>query len=98
MYVTAIAYETSLYRTLPGPRTSSARSRSSRSDSPRIDAERYPTLAALGPTMTLGDGDERFELGMDVLINGLLATQTEGRLTATPFGDGAAGASRRDAR
>ena len=40
-------------------------------------------MAALGPAMTRGDGRERFELGLDVIINGLLATPTEGRLTAT---------------
>ena len=45
-------------------------------------------MAALGPAMTRGDGLERFELGLDVLINGLLATPTEGRLTATPVAPG----------
>ena len=35
--------------------------------------------------MTRGDGDERFELGMDVIINGLLATPTEGRLSSGPW-------------
>ena len=29
----------------------------------------------------MGDGEERFSLGLDVIINGLLATPTEGRLT-----------------
>jgi hypothetical protein len=37
--------------------------------------------------MTRGDGEERFALGLDVLINGLLATPTEGRLTRTPWAD-----------
>ena len=30
--------------------------------------------------MTMGDGEERFSLGLDVIVNGLLATPTEGRL------------------
>ena len=47
-------------------------------------------MAALGPAMTRGDGDERFDLGLDVLINGLLATPTEGRLTAMPGAPGGA--------
>jgi hypothetical protein len=31
--------------------------------------------------MTLGDGEERFALGLDVIVNGLLETPIEGRLT-----------------
>jgi len=38
--------------------------------------------------MTRGDGRERFELGLDVIINGLLATPTEGRLTGEPGAPG----------
>ena len=30
--------------------------------------------------MTMGDGEERFSLGLDVIVNGLLETPTEGRL------------------
>ena len=45
-------------------------------------------MAAIGPAMTRGDGSERFELGLDVIINGLLATPTEGRLTGGPGAPG----------
>jgi hypothetical protein len=38
-------------------------------------------MAALGEKMTFGDGDERFALGLDVIVNGLLQTPIEGRLT-----------------
>ena len=31
--------------------------------------------------MTMGDGEERFSLGLDVIVNGLIETPTEGRLT-----------------
>jgi hypothetical protein len=41
-------------------------------------------MAALSEQMTTGDGEERFALGLDVIINGLLQTPTEGRLTPTP--------------
>jgi AcrR family transcriptional regulator len=85
LYITAIAYEQSLYRTLyedPEHEEREVRRLAERFGS--IDAERYPTLAALGPAMTRGDGEERFELGLDVIINGLLATPTEGRLTRGP--------------
>ena len=74
MYVTAIAYEQSLYRRShsdPRPRGARGR-RGSPSASRVLDAERYPTIAALGAADDRGDGDERFELGLDVLINGLL--------------------------
>ncbi len=82
MYVTAIAYEQSLYATRyadPGHEMNEVEKIARRFAT--LDAERFPTMAALGPAMTRGDGDERFELGMDVLINGLLATPAEGRLS-----------------
>jgi hypothetical protein len=31
--------------------------------------------------MTMGDGEERFSLGLDVIVNGLIETPTEGRLS-----------------
>jgi AcrR family transcriptional regulator len=85
LYVTAIAYEESLYRKLysdPEHEQREVERLAQRFAS--LDAERFPTMAALGPAMTRGDGQERFELGLDVLINGLLATPTEGRLTGSP--------------
>src|SRR5262245_20436438 len=80
MYVTAIAYEQSIYATRyrdPDHELHEVEKLAQRFAT--LDAERFPTMAALAPAMTRGDGDERFELGMDVLINGLLATPTEGR-------------------
>ena len=90
LYVTAIAYEQSLYRKLYSDPDHEAREVERLVERfANLDPERYPTMVALGPAMTRGDGDERFELGLDVLINGLLATPTEGRLTATPQPPGA---------
>jgi hypothetical protein len=52
-----------------------------------LPADRYPTMALVGPLMTRGDGTERFHLGIDVLVNGLLATPTEGRLSDGAWGE-----------
>jgi AcrR family transcriptional regulator len=82
-YVNAIAYEHSTYRMVHEDPDHEVREVERIAERfATISPERYPTLAALGPQMTYGDGNERFELGLDVLINGLLATPAEGRLTA----------------
>jgi AcrR family transcriptional regulator len=47
----------------------------------QLSPERYPHLSAIRTLITAGNGDERFDLGLDVLINGLLTTPMEGRLT-----------------
>jgi hypothetical protein len=82
MYATAIGYEQSLYAALYDDPEHEAR------EIERIAArfaslppERFPTMASLQRDMTRGDGEERFALGLDVIVNGLLATPTEGRLT-----------------
>jgi AcrR family transcriptional regulator len=86
LYVTAIAYEVRLHATLyDDPRHEEREVARLAERFATIDAERYPTMAALGPAMTRGDADERFHLGIDVLINGLLATPAEDRLTGQPF-------------
>jgi AcrR family transcriptional regulator len=82
-YVNAIAYEHSTYRAVhtdPDHELHEVAQLAERFAA--LSPERYPTLAALGPKMTYGNGEERFALGLDVLINGLLATPAEGRLTA----------------
>jgi AcrR family transcriptional regulator len=85
LYVTAIAYEESLYRTLyRDPEHEEREVERLAARFAALDPERFPTMAKLGPAMTRGDGGERFELGLDVLINGLLATPMEGRLTHAP--------------
>jgi AcrR family transcriptional regulator len=90
LYVTAIAYEESLYRKLYSDPDHEQREVEQLAERfAALDPERYPTMAAIGPNMTRGDGQERFELGLDVLINGLLATPTEGRLTGSPGPPGA---------
>src|SRR3954471_10708855 len=89
LYVTAIAYEESLYaRLYSDPQHEEQEVERLAERFAALDAERFPTMAALGPAMTRGDGRERFELGLDVIINGLLATPTEGRLTHAPGAPG----------
>jgi AcrR family transcriptional regulator len=82
LYVTAIAYEQGLQAQLyadPDHKRNEVERVAQRFAS--ISPERFPTIFALREQLTTGDGDERFALGIDVLINGLLATSTEGRLT-----------------
>jgi AcrR family transcriptional regulator len=82
LYVTATAYEQSLYAQLysdPDHEKHEVERIAQRFAS--VSPERFPTIAALREQLTNGTGDERFALGVDVLINGLLATPTEGRLT-----------------
>ncbi len=82
MYVTATAYEQSLYAQLyndPDHERREVERIAERFAS--VSPERFPTIFALREELTSGDGEERFALGIDVLVNGLLATSTEGRLT-----------------
>jgi AcrR family transcriptional regulator len=82
MYVTAIAYEQSLYAALYNDPEHEAREVARiAARFAAISPERFPTIAALREQLTTGDGEERFSLGLDVIINGLLETPTEGRLT-----------------
>jgi AcrR family transcriptional regulator len=84
-YVNAIAYEQSLYASLRGDPEGDLREVENVAERfASLPTERYPTLTALGALMTRGDGQERFALGLDVLINGLLATPAERRLTWSP--------------
>ncbi|HKE77927.1 MAG TPA: TetR/AcrR family transcriptional regulator [Solirubrobacteraceae bacterium] len=81
-YLNAIAYEQSMYRRLySDPDHQQHEVERVAEAFATLDPERFPTIAALGPAMTRGDERERFELGLDVIINGLLATPAEGRLT-----------------
>jgi AcrR family transcriptional regulator len=82
-YVNALAYEHSMYRMVHDDPEHELREVEQLAERfAALSPERYPTLAELAPLMTRGDGQERFALGLDVLINGLLATPAEGRLTA----------------
>jgi AcrR family transcriptional regulator len=80
-YTTAIAYEQSLYAALYNDPEHVEREVGHITERfADLSPERYPTMAALADKMTMGDGEERFSLGLDVIVNGLLETPTEGRL------------------
>jgi AcrR family transcriptional regulator len=86
MYVTAIAYERSLHAALYKDPEHQGREVARISEGfAAVSPERYPTIAALQREMTMGDGEQRFALGLDVIINGLLETPTKGRLTPSPW-------------
>jgi AcrR family transcriptional regulator len=88
MYATAIAYEQSLYATKyadPEHQEHEVQRIAERFSS--LSAERFPTMTALAPFLTRGDGHERFLLGLDVIINGLLSTPTDGRLSEGSWGE-----------
>jgi AcrR family transcriptional regulator len=87
MYVTATAYEQSLYAQLySDPEHEMREVQRIATRFAALSPERFPTIAALRGQLTTGDGEERFSLGLDVIINGLLATPTEGRLTRSAWG------------
>jgi AcrR family transcriptional regulator len=84
MYQTAIAYEQSLYAALyKDPEHEVREIERIAARFATVSPERFPTIAALREQLTSGDGEERFSLGLDVIVNGLLETPTEGRLTRT---------------
>ncbi|HWI73090.1 MAG TPA: TetR/AcrR family transcriptional regulator C-terminal domain-containing protein [Baekduia sp.] len=88
MYATAIAYEQSLYAELyADPEREQREIARVMQRFTKLPADRYPTMAAIAPLMTRGDGHERFTLGLDVIINGLLTTPTDGRLSEHAWGD-----------
>ena len=82
LYVTANAYEQSLYGQLYADPEHEMREVARIAQRfAAVSADRYPTIASLREKLTSGDGDERFALGIDVIVNGLLGTSTEGRMT-----------------
>jgi AcrR family transcriptional regulator len=88
MYATAIAYEQSLYRQMfDDPNFEEHELARVMERFQNIPADRFPTMASVAPLLTRGDGHERFALGLDILINGLLATPTAGRLSEQSWGD-----------
>ncbi len=88
-YTTATAYEQSLYAALYNDPEHVEREVGRIAERfANLSRERYPTIAALGDRMTMGDGEERFSLGLDVIVNGLIETPTEGRLNPVSWEQG----------
>ncbi len=78
MYVTAIAYEESLYaRENIGPEQFAQYIDEMRRYFASLPPQRFPNVVSLAGPLTAGsEGDERFEFGLDVLVRGL-ATMAE---------------------
>jgi hypothetical protein len=75
LYTTATAYESSLYAEDAGsPEALVGMIGAVRSAMDALPADRFPLLSTMSLALTVGSGDERFEFGLDVLLNGLLAT------------------------
>jgi AcrR family transcriptional regulator len=73
LYVGAVAFEEGLWETDADPAEIDAYFGEIRDYFASLPPERYPNLLAiLGPLMS-GEGDERFEFGLDVLVAGLAA-------------------------
>lgn len=82
MYATAIAYEQSLYTELyADPDHEQSEIARVVEHFRTLSADRFPTMASVAALMTRGTGEERFLLGLDIIVNGLLATPAEGRLS-----------------
>ncbi len=88
LYITGIAYEQYIHAQMERSPDDHEYIRDLAAQFAGMSAERHPHLAALGPLMTRGTDTERFELGIDVILNGLLHTPTEGRLSEQPWADG----------
>jgi AcrR family transcriptional regulator len=73
LYATATAYEESLYAVLsPAPEDFMRFVAEMRAYFAALPPDRFPNLVALaGPLTAGGDGDERFEFGLDVIVRGL---------------------------
>jgi AcrR family transcriptional regulator len=89
LYVTAIAYELTVQNRLGQAADDEEYLAAVGRRFASLPPHEFPNFAALGPLMMRGSPEERFDLGMDVLVNGLMATPTEGRLTDQPWTPGA---------
>jgi AcrR family transcriptional regulator len=78
MYVTAIAYEDSLYDSEGiTPEQMAQFVDDMRSYMESLPRDRFPNVVAMAAAMTSGDGDERFEFGLDVLVRGLASMRED---------------------
>ena len=83
-YITADAYEGSLYAATFGDVSGSAKYFEELGEYfVALPPERFPTIVGMAKTLTSGGGEERFAFGLDVLITGLVAKAAESQ----PLGD-----------
>jgi AcrR family transcriptional regulator len=94
LYTTATAYESSLYVEQAGSADAIVATIGGvRAAMEALPRDRFPLLSTMARVLTIGSGDERFDFGLDVLINGLLATPEPTEAT-DPVAGVTAGAAR----
>jgi AcrR family transcriptional regulator len=74
LYATATAYEESLEAFPTDPEQSEQFHRELNNFFASLPREQYPYLFALAGPLTEGDGDHRFEFGLDLLVRGIAST------------------------
>jgi AcrR family transcriptional regulator len=78
LYCTASAFEESLETFPVGEEASEAFHEELRAFFASLPEDRFPYLVALADPLTSGDGDHRFEFGLDLLVRGIASTVTAG--------------------
>jgi hypothetical protein len=74
LYVSAIAFEESIYaQSGVGEADIAAFVQGMRNYFQALPTDRFPTVVAMAEALTAGEGDERFEFGIDLLVTGLAA-------------------------
>jgi hypothetical protein len=78
LYVTAVCFENQVYAEKSDPAKTPQEAEAAMQDQlaeefSRLSPERYPHVVALMPALAYGSGEERFEFGVDVLLDGLIA-------------------------
>ncbi len=74
LYFTASAFEESLETFPVGEQEKQAFHEELRQFFAALPADRFPHLVGMAGPLTSGDGDERFEFGLDLLVRGIAST------------------------
>jgi AcrR family transcriptional regulator len=74
LYITASAFEESLETFPTGEEESAAFHEELKNFFAGLPADRFPYLVAMAGPLTSGDGDHRFEFGLDLLVRGIAST------------------------
>ncbi len=75
LFATATAYESALYAEAGGGEEGMVEVIAGvKAAFEALPVEQFPMLSAFAGFLTVGSGEERYEFGLDVLVNGLLAT------------------------
>ena len=75
LYAGAVAYEESIERVTLGDDAAVAEYHESvHAAFSSLDPQTFPTMTTLARALVTGDGDERFEFGLDMLVRGIAST------------------------